>query len=856
MDDELPEILIKYIPRLENAINIFSKEALKYYFNDFFDNEYKSKAIVDDYVDDFLTNKSKIEKVYRLLDNIEYEERNEIQYIKMYKNRYKNKEELLIKLFNNPFNFKDDVNYIDDFINVINKEHYLKIGCDIPKQLIQEELYLYKTNIRESLYSKLHSISPEIKELELEFKDNDFDYVNDMMKRYGKDIENMKDDEYDKIEKCIESKNKNNKIELDELKDIIFWDDNINNYITKSLENYDNEEIIEILNRLSDINLNINDINVNIFSSIKDLYKNIGDDNIDIETVYDNANNYLKKKEIERLLMILTKLKNNENNEINELIPICNNRDKVFINEYKFEKDLIEIIDNEDEDDHNEKYTDYGNIIKNIGTQKVEDETNLFEKSMIREISNDLNIDIDEMLEYMNNFSDNKRIESMLFYLYFTIQTNFYNNQYEDLQLNNECINYFYEYEEPIKIEDLLGDPKVIFPKNKSIYSYIKCCFMNISTNTEHYHSDKDIEKKLKKLILTNESCKNRLFELKELYEKDIYDKIKDVDSKFYKKLVIQLKNADNDIKYINYVRALKYIVPKSLGRVNNFISGCCPQLLNQDFEAYNDIIKKQDQYLKYIQTYYNETLITYEKNEKPWEVTTYLPEEIENNDLILYKNEDDEDDNIDNYNIEIDDDEINKYLENQSLLNIYVKKCVKDFMMNVINTKDHFSLERFIIDKCNIVHNLKILLLAGCLEDSTYFYDQIAILENSCCNDINFTTKRKKMYIYLSAKYLTYFNSDKNTDIFERIKNLSSKTILTREEYNKSITDYREKLKVEAINILENLSSDDKEVAMMLKQSGIIKTYDDYNYNNDEYDNDPVVIYKGDDNNDQSFYD
>ena len=163
MDDELPEILIKYIPTLENAINIFSKDGLKYYFNDFFDNEYKSKAIVDDYVDDFLANKSKLEKVYRLLDNIEYEERDKIQYIKMYKNRYKNKEELLIKLFNNPFNFEDDVNYIDDFINVINKDHYLKIGCHIPKQLIQEELYLYKTNIRESLYSKLHSILPEIK---------------------------------------------------------------------------------------------------------------------------------------------------------------------------------------------------------------------------------------------------------------------------------------------------------------------------------------------------------------------------------------------------------------------------------------------------------------------------------------------------------------------------------------------------------------------------------------------------------------------------------------------------------------------------------------------------------------------
>jgi len=68
MDDELPEILIKYIPRLENAINIFSKEGLKYYFNDFFDNEYKSKAIVDDYVDDFI---SSVSKAYLKKFNIE-----------------------------------------------------------------------------------------------------------------------------------------------------------------------------------------------------------------------------------------------------------------------------------------------------------------------------------------------------------------------------------------------------------------------------------------------------------------------------------------------------------------------------------------------------------------------------------------------------------------------------------------------------------------------------------------------------------------------------------------------------------------------------------------------------------------
>ena len=35
MEDELPKISIKYIPTLENAINIFSKDALYYYFNEY-----------------------------------------------------------------------------------------------------------------------------------------------------------------------------------------------------------------------------------------------------------------------------------------------------------------------------------------------------------------------------------------------------------------------------------------------------------------------------------------------------------------------------------------------------------------------------------------------------------------------------------------------------------------------------------------------------------------------------------------------------------------------------------------------------------------------------------------------------
>ena len=62
-------------------------------------------------------------------------------------------------------------------------------------------------------------------------------------------------------------------------------------------------------------------------------------------------------------------------------------------------------------------------------------------------------------------------------------------------------------------------------------------------------------------------------------------------------------------------------------------------------------------------------------------------------------------------------------------------------------------------------------------------------------------------------------------------------------------------KLKVEAIDILESLDAEYKEVAIMLKKSGIINTYDDYDTNNIDTNKDPIVNYQGDDNNDQALY-
>ena len=838
--EELPEILIKYIPNLEKAVNIFSKDSLYYYFNDFFNNEYKSIDVVDDYIDNYLAKKPiGLEPIYILNENVNYEIKEFSLYKSIYKNPYNVKEQLLKEIFDNPFDFKTNISTIRD---VIKNTHSLKIGTVIPDELIEETLQLYKTQFSESLFSRLHQVPYEINNFIIEFKDNDFDYINDIMCRFRKDIAHMTDDEYNKIPPYVDKKYKPIKNVVHPTKDIVFWNDDISLYNINTGEHYSDDDIISILNELTNKNLNLSD--KNIFGSMMDLYKNVADDNISTDDVFQHMNNYLKKLEIEHLIKIFLILKNNKDNEVYDIPTICNTIDKVFLKEYEFTKDLIEIIDNEDENDLNENYMDFSNILNpniNTDTKLIENDENTLEKRFIKEIGDDFNINLKEMLEYMGYFKEKEKIISMIFYVYFTVQTMVYNSDNE-FTLNTDCGDVFYEYEVPI----LLDKNKLTLPKNKSIYAYVICCFKNITDTI----TETEIEKKLTKMILNNASCKDELNKLKTLYD-EISKSIQTTDVLFYKNLIINLKKANDDVKYISFVKALKYITPKKLKNVNKFISGCCAQLLNQDYKAYGDIMGKEDSFLKDIQEYRNKSIISYENS---WEAMNYLADvdvlPIESYDTTI----DDEDDDTNSYNITIDDDIINQYLDNQNLLEEYVVECVKTFMAYVTIKTEHFSLKTYILERCQIVQNVKHLFLAGCLSDSSFFYNHISILENSCCVDYDFTIRRNRMYIYLSATYLTHFNSDKNNDIFEKIKQLSSKVVLSREDYNKAISTYREKLKVDAINVLESLTADDKEVAMMLKKNGIIKTYDSYDDNVDN-NNEPVVNYKGDDDNFQPLY-
>ena len=91
---------------------------------------------------------------------------------------------------------------------------------------------------------------------------------------------------------------------------------------------------------------------------------------------------------------------------------------------------------------------------------------------------------------------------------------------------------------------------------------------------------------------------------------------------------------------------------------------------------------------------------------------------------------------------------------------------------------------------------------------------------------------------------------------LYNNLKNLEKKLVPTRDEYNKMINNYREDLKVKAIEAMELLTKEDKELAKQLKNNKIIDSYEQYVNNIKENeinidDNNDNIIYKGDDEND-----
>ena len=184
-------------------------------------------------------------------------------------------------------------------------------------------------------------------------------------------------------------------------------------------------------------------------------------------------------------------------------------------------------------------------------------------------------------------------------------------------------------------------------------------------------------------------------------------------------------------------------------------------------------------------------------------------------------------------------------------------------------------SLENFILTKCKSIYNLKILISVGLTNnhndidiDNQQQYDKNDIellnisidkIENICIEDLTISKNKNNLYIYFAAKYITlnYFKNSENANLlYNNLKNLEKKLVPTRDEYNKMINNYREDLKVKAIEAMELLTKEDKELAKQLKNNKIIDSYEQYVNNIKENeinidDNNDNIIYKGDDEND-----
>lgn len=889
LDEIIKEIVITYIPKLKNAINLFDKDSLINFFNEFLDNQYKSKDIVEDYLLFIKKYKTGLDIIYTLSDSITYNLISDPLYFKnMYNNPYPICNDLLNRTFDNPL----DLIYIDTNtkseifnISINNNEKIIIEKLEILKKYIEFSNDIYKTNLHESLYSKINKIIEfRDEKIELIFEYNDFDYINDIMCRFGKDILHMTSSEYNKIPKYdVIKKNKKN-ITKQNSKPYIIWEDNISKFYDDTLIDYTEDDIESILTKYTNKNATLGEINL-IYNDTKKIIEDIANNIITVEDLEKNIKDYINSKEYITIIKQFLKIKNEKKNiqvnfeNINNKMKYLKNSEKVFNDPYVFPIELIEVFDNEAVNDLNhiligENYNFIQNddIVDNIVI------INSLENKLINELGLNININLKSKVDllYDKDVDEYERIPAVIFYLYYEIQKLIYKDDFEldAIDLNIKCQNVWFEYSPPL----VLDNNKFKYA-NKSVFKYILCCFENISNDKLSLNT---LLSNIEKLYKLNSSFEGMLIELNNLYSILPPNLTQENDHQMYKKLIYRLKNdlEKNNINiHYNYVEALKYIVPKKLKRVDNFIMGCCSQLLNSKYQAFHDIkVNKNNGYITPINSYMEKFKTV---NNYKWNVINYIPvnimDDIEKPSYLLKEYTDtiintdiDNKTFIDTYlnevNLNLGLDVNIELLKNKNALDKYINEKINNYLSYVPQDYLKFSLKKFILEDCANVKNLKILINSGIFNINNKTHYDIIIkynmiikkIENIYYSNFDFYNKQANLYIFLAGSYLNilrFQNTDNARNLIQNLKFNINNIIPTRIEYNKQINNYRENLKNKTISSMELLSKTDKELARELKDAGIIKSYEDFvdnmkNFDNDEKD---IVIYdyKGEDIND-----
>ena len=930
--EKINKIDIIKILKEENNINIFNIDSLHYYYDDLFSynndtlyNNYKIKDLVNKHLsllDDKIEKNEvfylKNEKVkYRFINGID--KLNLLNNLKLEKNIeiYNNiindiTNNILVYSSTNNKNLKDTNNTL---INLYKREFYLS-ELKIPEDCILNIKNRYINVENESLISKLDKIEEE-RDKEIIFLENNFNDINDVMIRNNKDFFNMNIEEYDKIPEIKEKiiKKKKEIIDLKE-NEWIIKKDNIIDYIGNINIEINNEEIDKLINEMGEIKTNLeNNLNKGLLYEEEILYNNkkikyynynnlekdIENETIDIDIVIKNINDYLKLKSIIPSILYLNDLKkyNKDNINIEEYkhkLKIIDQFDNILLEKLVIDKEILEIIEseenNEDIDLNNEIYDididisdDNKNIInKNIILSEQDMElkysynyrnnielynniNNILKKYIFNLIEySGLNVDISEILLKSIKILRNNMDELELFSIFFI---NWYIYIYEeelegnlDVVLNSECIN-LWERTKPIEFID-----KGYNYDSKSIMSYIICCLENLELDI---NIDKLFDK-IYHIYINNNEISDKLLYLLEYYNSKIKNKTND---DIYLNILLKLKKGlekeDINVKS-KYTQALLYL-PLKLNRVNNYIMGCCKQLLNKNFRAFTDLDNSKQ--LKYIKDY----MKNYKKiNKDKWKSIKYIKSNL-NIDEDEKKDENKDDINIEEKEIINDKINIITYInenfenfpiemlkfKNDSELNNIVENNIKNYLsyISINNKKNNQIFINIIKEKCKFVDILKKLIQIS-LQISNNFGDKakeynnyINKLENQCCQDKIFYNKRQNIYKILGSYYITDINFNNNEiadEFYKRCLNILNKNIPTRIELNDLINKFREETKIKAINKLQNKNKYEKDLDKELKKMGIIDYMqnDENILNNDVInDNDDDIInYNGDDEN------
>ena len=914
IDETLDEIEILYVPDTLNSVNIFDKNTLTNLYNQYFNNIYRSQEVVCEHFDilnnRWISDNNLNDNDILYLKDTEYSEPKPPLSVKprmnaIYKNAYPQYIRL-IENYMNPLEFKAkdteeqyDINEKGVYINLYNREFYIH-NTEIPVQCVDKHETRYKISHNEDLVSMLLDF-PEERDRELKFENDTFQHVNNMMKRYGKDIYHMTEEETNKIPLIDDKQSKQIEIDNPPEKEFLLYQDGFVKALAigKYKNDMTSEEIEDLINKLGDVRTDISDTKLMYYDqttkeyNYEQLISDVANGIIDPEVVIDNANKYLSLLRTEHSIKTLLDIKNHDEEkiDINDTIKIENIKD-VFDTECVFDKDFAEVIAGESDNPDNNMYfvdTEYEenvdisnqfnseDVSKSIFNKDEEyqfsfpykdnktkyDNINKLLKDIIFKVSeySGLRPSISSILERSVYAYENFDCFTAVFFInwYFDIYTGAITNELDqvNLILNKNCNTLWNMSESPIQIE--AQEKKLIDYGNSSIFKYMICCM------EEFYENKNKLYKHIVEQCINNPGLNEKLRYIHDLY-KSKKTKVESYD--FYVNMMKQLRKTLSDDPnsvdtHSRYIKTLLYL-PSYLKRINNFAMGCCKQKLGDKFRAFGDI-NNNDSVLKYLNRYMAENQ---KSNMARWDVIEYpvyidydtdIKEEFVNKELTIV-----EDDPCD---VEYDILEIIKDIEDFPHQQFKKNRELKEFVNTNITKfgsyvdKKSKEFDTFIYEKCKDIMFIKKLLsfasnISESIRDKVIYYKRfVDDLENTCCTNSEFVIQRKFVYRAIASMFIVSDGFEDNefaTELHNSVLSIKHK-VISRDEYNAMIAHFREEIKINKINKLENKSRDEKELLKFLQEKKIYSYMDEATVNpeidntNDEFEN---FKYNGDDDN------